>query len=510
MMKAVLVAGAALQLLSRASAASQCLGEAGSIGKDPTCLPSWKPTWDMKRSTVLYTCNNSGMHDVEHAVSYGTVVYDWSNAKQLWANAHPMSSEELITKQAEMVLAADPGVEGYNPRVWAYRNSIKALNWYSSVRKKLDDPKYSSWFAKFEGFDDKTYPGGTVSKAKNGTYHVPVCDWYGTADKPAKCSGFYHDQEQTPEKAAPGGGSYPDYRVDGECVEQCDCGATNPCAEYIFDNRGGEVEGRNFTEWFINEYMVTNETLLHKNPVTGKPQVIGLGWLDDSMTPHGPTEEDGNYMADTGADAADMKTQVQAYRMSMTALVKKVLPMGGYWWQLMDSGGAKLAGPPSRRHVPPSPNQCKSMLRSLCVEKPSFWDKMTMSNIPKGGKGLTEADLKQYTAEFMLTRGPYAMLGYSWYGCTGSAAHGGASSPDPPRATEWDMDFGEPSGACKETAADSGVFTRDWGKATVSWDCAKGKAGGDIKMKSGYESEYSSPSKAGKGAWELEYAAQQE
>ena len=36
-------------------------------------------------------------------------------------------------------------------------------------------------------------------------------------------------------------------------------------------------------------------------------------------------------MADTGADAADMKTQVQAYRMSMTALVKKVLPMGGYW-----------------------------------------------------------------------------------------------------------------------------------------------------------------------------------
>jgi len=29
-----------------------------------------------------------------------------------------------------MVLAADPGVEGYNPRVWAYRNSIKALNWY--------------------------------------------------------------------------------------------------------------------------------------------------------------------------------------------------------------------------------------------------------------------------------------------------------------------------------------------------------------------------------------------
>jgi hypothetical protein len=140
-----------------------------------------------------------------------------------------------------------------------------------------------------------------------------------------------HDQEQTPEKAKPGGGSYPDYRVDGECVEQCDCGGTNPCAEYIFDNSGKTVEGRNFTEWFINEYMVTNETLLHKNPTTGKPQVIGLGWLDDSMTPHGPTEEDRNYMADCGYTAADMAKQVASYKTSMTALVKKVVPMGGYW-----------------------------------------------------------------------------------------------------------------------------------------------------------------------------------
>lgn len=49
-----------------------------------------------------------------------------------------MTSEELITKQAEMVYAADPGVPGYAPRVWAYRNTIKALNWYKAVREKLD------------------------------------------------------------------------------------------------------------------------------------------------------------------------------------------------------------------------------------------------------------------------------------------------------------------------------------------------------------------------------------
>ena len=47
--------------------------------------------------------------------------YDWSNAKQLWANTKPMNDEELLTKQAEMVLAADPGHKGYAPRVWVYR-----------------------------------------------------------------------------------------------------------------------------------------------------------------------------------------------------------------------------------------------------------------------------------------------------------------------------------------------------------------------------------------------------
>merc|ERR1719174_3579781 len=113
--------------MSFAAAYDQCLPG------NKTCHPSWKPTWDMYRSTVLYTCNNSGMHDVGHAIKFGIVVYDWSNGKAIWANDHPMDSEDLITKQAEAVLAAEPGIPGEAPRVWAYRNTIKALNWYSSV-----------------------------------------------------------------------------------------------------------------------------------------------------------------------------------------------------------------------------------------------------------------------------------------------------------------------------------------------------------------------------------------
>lgn len=83
-----------------------------------TCLPKWKPTWDMMRSTVLYTCNNTGMHDVEEAVKYSssttvsnrtlcgkTLMISYcagSNAKDIWCNQKPMNSEELLTKQAEV------------------------------------------------------------------------------------------------------------------------------------------------------------------------------------------------------------------------------------------------------------------------------------------------------------------------------------------------------------------------------------------------------------------------
>ena len=48
------------------------------------------------------------------------------------------------------------------------RNTIKALNWYTSVREKLDDPQYEGWFVKF-----KDYKG----PQSNGSYHVPACDW---------------------------------------------------------------------------------------------------------------------------------------------------------------------------------------------------------------------------------------------------------------------------------------------------------------------------------------------
>lgn len=179
--------------------------------------------------------------------------------------------------------------------------------------------------------------------AQNNSYHVPACDWYNNGTAP-RCSGFYHDQEQTPNH--PGGGK--PYPVDGECIEQCDCGTVNPCGEYVSRRRAvGRVQRappnpysrvgclyfqqpavpappssdlqpqRRRCQWpvvqglvyqrvrgretptlgcsrrqspqrwqkklnplfTLRSYMISNETLYHKNPVTGEPQMISLGWM---------------------------------------------------------------------------------------------------------------------------------------------------------------------------------------------------------------------------------------
>jgi hypothetical protein len=101
-----------------------------------------------------------------------------------------------------------------------------------------------------------------------------------------------------------------------------------PNPQYVFNHSGGEVDGQTFRKWWIDDYMVSNQTLLHRDPQTGGKQVIGLGWLDDAMSVHGPTEEDVNYVTDTGASKDDMAAQVSAYQESMRQLVQKVLSMG--------------------------------------------------------------------------------------------------------------------------------------------------------------------------------------
>jgi len=159
----------------------------------------------MQDSTIIQPCNMSGFLNASLFSQYGVVSVDWSNGKQLWVQP-PMSCEELLVEQAAQLKAARAGV-----RVMGYRNIVKSLPWFSTVREKMDDPMYNHWFIPFD-VHNKT------------PFHVPPCD---TNYAPPKCSKLYHDIEQTP-------GVFP--HGDGHCPGPCDCGV-HPCGEYLYDVR---------------------------------------------------------------------------------------------------------------------------------------------------------------------------------------------------------------------------------------------------------------------------------
>ena len=143
--------------------------------------------------------------------------------------------------------------------------------------------------------------------------------------------------------------------------------------------------------------MVTNETLFHTNPETGEAQPIGLGYLDDWMTLQGPTEEDRNYIADTGSNSEDMMSQVAAYQETMYQLTKKVLSLGGFWWQLMDGSGVQINPTGSwatGANASVTPARCRAALKKLCVganasATPTAWRSARPSRSPRSVCGPT-------------------------------------------------------------------------------------------------------------------------
>jgi hypothetical protein len=153
----------------------------GAPAGSPPCVPDWEPTYDMSRSTVFMPCNVSGFTDPAVYKGFGLVDFDWSNGKAAWSTAQPMDCEERLVTQATMTKSM-----AKDTKVFVYRNLVKALPWYTSVREKITDPAYSGWFLKFK-------PGGSMA---NGSWHSPPC----TTDASGhKCSLLYHDQDQTPE-----------------------------------------------------------------------------------------------------------------------------------------------------------------------------------------------------------------------------------------------------------------------------------------------------------------------
>ena len=116
---------------------------AAAVGAALGAVPSgYTPTFNLSRSTIAMPCNYSGFFDASITAKFGVVDFDWSSAKQLWANARPMNCEELLVEQAAMVKAVNP-----DTHVWVYRNLVKALPWYTDVQVKINDPAYAGMHA---------------------------------------------------------------------------------------------------------------------------------------------------------------------------------------------------------------------------------------------------------------------------------------------------------------------------------------------------------------------------
>jgi hypothetical protein len=80
----------------------------------------------------------------QYITQFALVAMDWSHGKAVWANEHPMSSEQMMLNEANRIKAARPSTN-----IMIYRNTVKALSWFDHVREKLLDPAYSGWFLSY-------------------------------------------------------------------------------------------------------------------------------------------------------------------------------------------------------------------------------------------------------------------------------------------------------------------------------------------------------------------------
>jgi hypothetical protein len=155
-----------------------------------------------------------------------------------------------------------------------------------------------------------------------------------------------------------------------------------------------------------------------------------------------------------------------SYVANMAVIYDEVLQRGLFSWQQMWNG---QGSPDDKNGCCTSPlvrqgAQCAPALRSLCTaNSPAQTRYYHYAFSPGGCQGnpgnLT--DPLQDIVNFQLTRGPYALLGHGWLGC----------SREYQVPQEINVDYGEPTGLCSETAPNSKVFTRDYTKATFTMDC---------------------------------------
>jgi hypothetical protein len=146
-----------------------------------------------------------------------------------------------------------------------------------------------------------------------------------------------------------------------------------------------------------------------------------------------------------------------------------IIAAGGFAWQMFLGGPDVLPGyypgngTINRQHMS-SNSSCSNKLKIYCQPK-GYGDEHALIYSFNANANNATFKADQLLAIFLLTRGPFAYLGYDYRGPW-------INYRVPyPRPKLWDQDFGTPSGNCVETAPGSNVWKRSWSKAEVTWDC---------------------------------------
>lgn len=290
---------------------------------------------------------------------------------------------------------------------------------------------------------------------QNGPYHVPQC----TGNL---CSDLYHDQDQTPHHP-------------GECIDACDCGNGLPCGEYLWDHRNDSLR-----DFLINEFILGPNGLGNANvsgfylddgwtdyPAPIQPWEPSIGFCDHSPI-GGATEEDYYCTQDMGLTQADTTAITKGWRTTIEQVHAAINSHGGFSWDQFTSVST------------PDSTSCNQFFRSACAPgNPAYANQALMHRL--NWTAGTLPSLNEDLAAFLLIRGDYAWLGYAWVGCSSGAEPAGAGGHPYVYPKEFNVDYGTPTGQCLETGTGTGIYQRQWTKATVSYNCNTGT--GSIQMK---------------------------
>jgi hypothetical protein len=281
--------------------------------------PHWTPTYNMSESTIVQPCNYSGLynpHDPHPDVlKFGLVDYDWSNAKQYWANESPMDCDAKLLEQAARNKAQVP-----TAKVFIYRNLVLAMPWYKEVGQLLEKQENWGWFVPYK----ECLSGSGEYTCKNPK-----------TGKIDAASNIYHDQEQSPGWTDPNHEVPPDTGPDGVCQgdtvgdtgKGCDCGKGVACGKHLWNHKNGSM----LRDYLVNHHIASD--LKNKN-------VDGY-YLDDYWSEAAGPSEEAWPCTPRGSGAGkcsnftgqELKESVGNWSLTMKAAQAKIRSLNGFDWQ---------------------------------------------------------------------------------------------------------------------------------------------------------------------------------